>query len=169
MDALDFGCGTGLLTLRLQPLVRSITGMNSLPAILEVLKDKIAKPGLTNVRLQFCDLEHQALPDGSYHLITSSMTLHHIRETAPLLAWFFRVPHSGGTLCLADLDSEDGRFHADNTGVFHFGFDRTALRSQLELAGFADIRDVTAAEIEKPGSAGVSRRLTAFVITALKR
>ncbi len=26
MDVLDFGCGTGLLTLQLQPLVRSITG-----------------------------------------------------------------------------------------------------------------------------------------------
>ncbi len=89
MDALDFGCGTGLLTLRPQPLARSITGMDSSPAMLEVLKDKIAKSGLANVHLQFCDLEHQALPDGSYNLVTSSMTLHHIRKTAPLLAWFF--------------------------------------------------------------------------------
>ncbi|MBS1128952.1 MAG: Methyltransferase type 11, partial [Nitrospirae bacterium] len=28
-DALDFGCGTGLVTLKLQPLVRSITGVDS--------------------------------------------------------------------------------------------------------------------------------------------
>jgi hypothetical protein len=28
MDVLDFGCGTGLLTLQLQPLVRSITGID---------------------------------------------------------------------------------------------------------------------------------------------
>ncbi len=29
MDALDFGCGTGLVTLRLQPLVRTIIGVDS--------------------------------------------------------------------------------------------------------------------------------------------
>jgi predicted TPR repeat methyltransferase len=29
IDVLDFGCGTGLLTLALQPLVRSITGADT--------------------------------------------------------------------------------------------------------------------------------------------
>jgi predicted TPR repeat methyltransferase len=29
MGALDFGCGTGLLTLQMQPLVRTITGVDS--------------------------------------------------------------------------------------------------------------------------------------------
>lgn len=29
MDALDFGCGIGLVTLKLQPYVRSITGADS--------------------------------------------------------------------------------------------------------------------------------------------
>ncbi|MBP1708041.1 MAG: Methyltransferase type 11, partial [Chloroflexi bacterium] len=29
MEVLDFGCGTGLLTLRLQPLVKSIHGVDS--------------------------------------------------------------------------------------------------------------------------------------------
>jgi len=32
MDALDFGCGTGLVTLRIQPLVGSITGADSSPS-----------------------------------------------------------------------------------------------------------------------------------------
>ena len=49
MNALDFGCGTGLLTLRLAPLVRSITGMDSSRGMLDVLRAKIAKQNLANV------------------------------------------------------------------------------------------------------------------------
>jgi len=31
MDALDFGCGTGLVTLQLQPFIHSITGVDGPP------------------------------------------------------------------------------------------------------------------------------------------
>lgn len=48
LDVLDFGCGTGLVTLRLQPLVRSITGLDSSPAMLAVLRDKVEKQGRTS-------------------------------------------------------------------------------------------------------------------------
>jgi predicted TPR repeat methyltransferase len=42
MDVLDFGCGTGLLALQLQPYVRSITGVDSSQGMLDVLGSKIA-------------------------------------------------------------------------------------------------------------------------------
>ena len=40
MDVLDFGCGTGLLTLHLQPKVRSITGVDSSEGMLAVLRKR---------------------------------------------------------------------------------------------------------------------------------
>ena len=43
MDVLDFGCGTGLVTLQLQPRVRTITGADTSHAMLDVLKAKIAE------------------------------------------------------------------------------------------------------------------------------
>ena len=49
MDVLDFGCGTGLVTLALQPFVRSITGMDSSRGMLDVLNRKISERGLSNV------------------------------------------------------------------------------------------------------------------------
>src|SRR5512142_3492495 len=55
MDALDFGCGTGLVTLRLAPLVRSITGVDSSPGMLAVLESKVKSQGLANVRTQLVD------------------------------------------------------------------------------------------------------------------
>ncbi|MFI5354205.1 MAG: class I SAM-dependent DNA methyltransferase, partial [Desulfobaccales bacterium] len=57
LDVLEVGCGTGLVTLRLQPLVRSITGVDSSPGMLAVFRDKVQKQGLTNVRPQLVDLE----------------------------------------------------------------------------------------------------------------
>jgi ubiquinone/menaquinone biosynthesis C-methylase UbiE len=168
MDAMDFGCGTGLLTLQLAPLVRSIMGVDSSQGMLDVLKAKIARLKPANVRTQLVDLDKGDPLEGRYNLIASSMTLHHIRDTGDLFKRFNRILTPGGRLCVADLDSEGGRFHDDNTGVFHFGFDRAALRQELTAAGFTDIVDTTAAEVAKPSPDGQMRRFTIFLITARK-
>ncbi len=47
MDVLEFGCGTGLLTLKLRPLVRSLTGVDGSKGMLGVLEAKIEDQGLT--------------------------------------------------------------------------------------------------------------------------
>lgn len=74
----------------------------------------------------------------------------------------------GGYLCIADLDLDGGRFHEDNTGVFHFGFDREALRKTFIAAGFSNVRDVSAAEVEKPVAHGERKRFTVFLMTGRK-
>lgn len=168
MAALDFGCGTGLVTLGLAPLLGSITGADSSRGMLEVLAAKIAQLGLTKVHTQFCDLDQGGSLSGRYGLVVSSMTLHHIAEIAPLLARFYALLDPGGVLCLADLDLDGGQFHSDSTGVFHPGFDRGELLQALTTAGFVDGAAVTAAEIEKTGSNGVGRCFTVFLITARK-
>lgn len=155
MDALDFGCGTGLVTLRLQPLVRTITGMDSSEGMLAVLGSKVRGQALVNVRTLFLDLEKGGAVEGRYHLIVSSMTLHHVPDPAGLIAQLAGALLPGGTLAVADLDSEDGSFHGDNTGVLHPGFDRLRIRGLFEKAGLTAVREVTAAvvikEIEEKG------------------
>ncbi len=168
MDALDFGCGTGLLTLRLQPLVGSITGVDSSQGMLDIFNAKVADLELAHVGSQHCDLDKGEILTGTYDLVVSNMTLHHIKEIEPLLRQLYAVMAPGGFLCLSDLDLEGGRFHGDNTGVFHFGFDRAALRTLLVDAGFVDITDMTATEMEKPDSAGVVQRFSVFLLTARK-
>jgi ubiquinone/menaquinone biosynthesis C-methylase UbiE len=168
MDVLDFGCGTGLLTLKLQPAVHSITGIDSSQGMIDVLKAKIDKQNLSNVRTRYLDTERGDILEGTYHLIVSGMTLHHVKEIRPLFDQFYRILAPSGYLCIADLDPDAGRFHDGNDGVFHFGFDRALLRQDFMEAGFEDIRDRTAAELMKPDSEGVMRPFTVFLMTGRK-
>jgi len=169
MDVLDFGCGTGLLTLQLQPVVHSITGVDSSRGMIDVLKAKIDRRNLSNINTQFLDIEKGDILEGTYHLIVSGMTLHHVKEIRPLLDQFYRILRPSGYLCVADLDLDDGQFHDSNDGIYHFGFNRALLRKDYMEAGFDDIRDRTAAEVMKPDPDGGTRPFTVFLMTGRKR
>ena len=168
MDVLDFGCGTGLVTLRLQPFVRTITGADSSKGMLGVLQDKVNRFGLKNVKTQFVDFEKGGLVAGKFHVVVSSMTLHHIHDPAPLFRQLRDSLYPGGTLCISDLDKEDGSFHGDKTGVLHFGFERSHLKGLLEKAGFQEVRDVTAAAVVKEIETKGERTFTVFLIIGKK-
>jgi ubiquinone/menaquinone biosynthesis C-methylase UbiE len=169
MDVLDFGCGTGLLTIQLQPLVRSITGVDSSQGMLDILNTKIIKLKLANVRAVLVDFDKGDTLAGNYHLIVSNMTLHHVKDIELLFDRFYYVMAPSGYLCIADLDLDDGRFHENNTGVFHFGFDRGTLRRTLAEAGFDNVQDMSAAEVMKPTVGGEMRQFTVFLMTGQKK
>lgn len=167
-DVLDFGCGTGLLTLQLQPLVRSITGIDSSQGMLNVLASKVKAQTPTNVTTRCLDLDKGDKLEGTYDLVVSSMTLHHIRDIAPLLGQFYRILRPAGHLCIADLDPDDGQFHSNNEGVFHNGFPKAELRQAFAQAGLVDVRYRTAAKVPKPVAGGGERVFTIFLMTGRK-
>ena len=59
MDVLDFGCGTGLLTIQLQPFVHSITAIDGSQGMLNILSQNIEKQNLTNVRTRFITMDEE--------------------------------------------------------------------------------------------------------------
>lgn len=164
MHALDFGCGTGLLTFLLHPRVGSVTGADSSAGMLATFREKAAAFGLDNVATLHVDPEQGDTLGGPYDLIVSNMTLHHIADPATLIRLLRVHLTPGGHLCLADLDPDDGEFHADNTGVCHFGFDRGALRQMFIDAGFTAVNDVTTTAITRPTARGVERAFTIFMM-----
>lgn len=166
MDAADFGCGTGLLTFKLHPFVRSITGIDSSPKMLEVFKKKAAN--FSNVKSILVDFDKGDTLAGNYDLIVSNMTLHHIKEPHWLIERLRQHLKLGCYLCLSDLDLEGGQFHGDNTGVFHFGFERDKICNVFMEAGFDDIRITTGAEMVKPAASGEMRRFSVFLMTGRK-
>ena len=169
MDLLDFGCGTGLISLHLQPHVRSIRGVDTSSGMLEVFQGKLNERGITNVSLMLLDPTKETKIDGRYHLVVSGMTMHHIPDLKTLFREFHRILLPGGQVCVADLDEEDGSFHSDKTGVVHFGFDRPKMASMLASAGFTEIRDITAARVVKNDETGKSREYPVFLMIAGKK
>lgn len=165
MEVLDYGCGTGLLGLQLLPQVNSLTGADSSPAMLEAMAQKIAAQDISNARTQFVDFERGAHATGGYDLIVSSMVMHHVPDTAALFKEWMRLLKPHGQVAFADLDTEDGAFHGDNTGVFHLGFDRAQLRELLHAAGFHEMRDCTATSVRKEID-GQMCEFPIFLITA---
>ena len=168
MEALDYGCGSGLVTLGLQPFVGRITGADSSQGMLQVLSRKVQERGITNVVAKFIDLEQQRL-DGSYDLIVSSMTLHHVHDVVALIVSFVQILNPGGWLALADLEREDGSFHDDPTGVYHRGFDREFFRTVCSGNSLTDVRITTAATIEKSDASGGCRLYPVLLCLAKKQ
>ena len=121
--------------------------------MLEVLRRKIEANGARNVAALRLDLAVDPLPEARFDLVMSLLTLHHVPDTQSLLGSFHALLRPPGTLCVADLDREDGTFHGPGADVHH-GFDRAALAEQLAQAGFREVRISTVAAIRKPGGAG---------------
>ena len=168
MNVLDYGCGTGLVTLQLQPFAGSVTGADISPGMLEVLRRKIRERGLANMSAVLIDTDSETPVEGKFNLVVSSMTMHHIQDIETLFRKFHNLLLPGGQLCVADLDSENGSFHSDTTGVAHFGFDRREIRTMLGNAGFEDIREVTAAVIIKDSDNEAQREYPVFLMSARK-
>jgi hypothetical protein len=78
------------------------------------------------------------------------MTMHHVQDIPAMFRKFRSMLKDGGFIALADLDAEDGSFHTEDTGVFHFGFDRDAFSGVASDAGFSKVDVVSASVIQKP-------------------
>ncbi len=165
MDVLDFGCGTGLLTLLLATRVGFVTGVDQSQGMLDVLGGKIVSGQVSNVAARPVNLDQGDVLSGQYDLITSTMTVHHVQDVASLLDQFLSVLKPGGYVCIADLDLEGGLFHANNDGVFHFGFDRVWFQDKLSTLGFQRVKVRTAAKIVKPAANGTETTFTLFLAT----
>lgn len=72
------------------------------------------------------------------------MTMHHIKDIQSMFNDFYTMLNDNGVLAIADLDIEDGTFHTEDTGVFHFGFDRKEFQDKAINAGFKDVKIITA-------------------------
>jgi ubiquinone/menaquinone biosynthesis C-methylase UbiE len=163
--ALEFGCGTGLVTLRLAPHLAQLIAMDSSREMLAVLRQKCASQGQGNVILREGSVPGQ-LPDQTFDVVFSSMTLHHVEDIADLLRALHRRLEPDGRIALADLDAEDGSFHGDKPGIAHLGFERDAFEQQLRGAGFEKVQFANAHRIRKEDAAGNLCEYPVFLVVA---
>jgi ubiquinone/menaquinone biosynthesis C-methylase UbiE len=166
MTALEYGCGTGLLSFALRDSIGPITLADSSPGMLAVLTEKIAADGIRNMTPVRLDLSTDPLPRGRYQLIFTLMALHHVTDTSQLIKVFYELLETPGYLCIADLDNEDSSFHGpDFQG--HKGFDREELRRLAAQAGFREAAFATVLHVIRETKEG-KQVYPVFLMTALK-
>jgi len=171
MNALEAGCGTGLVTITIAPLVKSLTAIDTSQEMLCVLQEKIRTLNIENVEPALLDLSSPSANfdlEEAFDLIYSSMTLHHIRDSAGFLNRIATLLAPGGTLAIADLEREDGHFHDDPNEEVHHGFDPTGLTALIEAAGLHDVAFNTIYTVNKKNSEGKTTEYPVFLLTATK-
>ena len=167
MSALEYGCGTGLLSFALRPHVGDITLADSSGGMLTVLKRKIEENEFENLSVVQIDLTNDQVPSQRYDLLYTLMVLHHIPDTAHILSRFHTLLNEGGYLCIADLDEEGGLFHGAGFDG-HNGFERADLKRKLLDTGFMNVRFTTGYIMDKKIN-GDTKSFSIFLMTALKQ
>ena len=98
--ALDVGTGAGALALALAPLVREVVGVDRVPELLELARERAA--GLGNVTFVEADAEHLPFEDFSFDLAGTLRTLHHVPRPELVLAELVRLTRPGGRVLVVD-------------------------------------------------------------------
>jgi cyclopropane fatty-acyl-phospholipid synthase-like methyltransferase len=161
MHLMDFGSGTGLLLERIAPFVRKITAIDISKSMIDQL-DKKRDSLSCEIDIREIDLVSEDITD-TFDGIISSMTMHHVKDIEAMFIKFYSLLNDGGIIAISDLDKEDGSFHTEDTGVYHFGFDRDAIATAAKQAGFREVEVVDASVVHN--SRG---EFPVFLLTAKK-
>lgn len=160
MEVVDFGVGTGLLGFEIAPRVKKLYGVDTSQKMLEQVREKNSQDAFIEPILQ--DITQTPLTQ-TFDALISSMTLHHIEDLEHFFATIYHNIKPGGFIAIADLEKEDGSFHSDNTGVYHFGFEAQTLITIATKCGFKNLKFENINTIEKP-----HRDFGVFLLTATK-
>ncbi|MDO9263729.1 MAG: class I SAM-dependent methyltransferase [Desulfosalsimonadaceae bacterium] len=170
MQALEFGCGTGLVSMRIAESVGRIVAVDTSMGMLDVLERKIAENRIGNIQTRLMNLLDGAFPAERFDLVFSSMAMHHIKNVPHLLGIFNRLLNTGGYLAIADLYTEDGGFHGDIPDVFHYGFERSLFAEWMKKAGFSGILITTAHVMKKSNThTGLPAEFPVFLAVGRKQ
>lgn len=168
LDVLEVGCGTGLLSFKLAPHVRSLVGVDTSDGMIDAFNKKVAslpdpsKANLAavNVLVQEADDVHlqgaaaalatrrgETGHDGPYRfdLIVSHLTLHHIPSLPDVMATLMSCLRHDGRIALTDYEDfgpEAVPFHkkAKREGVERHGIKKDEIETIIDGVGFNEVR-----------------------------
>lgn len=142
-SALEFGCGTGLISFNLKNDFKDITLIDLSQEMINVLNDKIKTFGVSNMESICCDLFDASMKK-QYDVIYCSMVMHHIIEIEKTFDKFYDMLKAYGKLCIVDLDEDGGALHRDYKDFDgHNGFSQKWMRSLLRAKGFGNVKSYT--------------------------
>lgn len=128
---LDYGSGTGLVSLELTDLVDSVLLVDAAKQMLDVADAKITQSGITNAKVLYSDFTKET-PELQADIIFMSLVLLHIPDTEKILNELYKLLNVGGKLIIVDFDKNDKVSHPK----VHSGFIHDDLKNKLTEAGF---------------------------------
>lgn len=139
--AMEYGCGTGLISFNLADKFKNIILMDSAQGMIDILNKKIKLSGNKNMKPVMKDLMEENYDENKFDLIYSSMSLHHVIDTEKILKTFYNLLNDSGIVCIVDLDKEDGSFHSNDPKYDgHNGFDQEYIVNVFRKVGFVNIK-----------------------------
>jgi SAM-dependent methyltransferase len=105
---LDVACGGGIVVCAFAPHVRSATGIDVTPAMLEQARQLASEKGLTNVAWRHGDVTTLPYDDASFTIVVTRYSFHHFLEPRAVLREMVRACAPGGRIVVVDTcASED--------------------------------------------------------------
>ncbi|MFS0942789.1 hypothetical protein IGK28_002249 [Enterococcus sp. DIV0182] len=132
---IDYGGGTGLVSLPLAKLFKETWIMDASKAMLTVADQKITHSHLNNVHTQLADLTKD-LPSQKADLLLVSLVLLHIPDTKLILKKLAELLNPRGQLFIVDFNKNE----AVNHPKVHNGFEQEPLEQLLAEAGLTPLK-----------------------------
>lgn len=131
---LDFGCGTGLVGLKLVDDVNEVIFMDIASNMIDEVNKKIKNMGIKNAKTITCDIFNDDV-DLKVDYIIICQTLLHIKDVRGVLTRLFTLLNSGGHLLIADFDKNEDIVSDE----VHNGFNQNELIDLVTELGFCDV------------------------------
>lgn len=151
LELMDFGCGTGLLSVNFVERSQKLIGVDTTQEMLDVFNQRFKE--FKQVQALCTNLEDssQELNGQCFDVIYTAMAFHHLKSPMETLKLFKQQLKPEGKVAVIDLDQEDGSFHPDNEGmgVHHYGFGREELQTWADKLEFRQFKHEIIHSIEK--------------------
>ena len=139
--AVDLGCGTGGVLVRLLARSRSVIGVDGSARMLEICRRRFTPEDLAQgrVSLRIGELSHLPLRDGEADFACINLVLHHLSDPAAGLNEIRRILKPGGRVFVADFLRHTDETMRSRYGDRWLGFGAEELAESLTAAGFAPL------------------------------
>lgn len=138
-NAIDFGCGTGLVGMNLLNDFNSMLFLDTSQNMINQIKQKISNSNIQNAATLCFDFEKDSLSDLHADYIFMAQVLLHINDVELVLSRLYDVLNVGGHLLIVDFNRNEEIV----SDMVHNGFDQVKLTDIMTKIGFRDIQSKT--------------------------
>ena len=138
-NAIDFGCGTGLVGINLLSDFNCMLFLDTSQNMIDQIKQKISGFNLQKATTLCFDFEKDSLSDIQADYIFMAQVLLHINDIELVLSRLFNVLKKTGHLLIVDFDKNE-KIVSD---MVHNGFNQSELTEIMKKIGYKNIQSKT--------------------------